>query len=205
MALAPRKRLTGVRRYRRVRGRPRRGWTLVVPGAERLGIWEGMIGYAIQRSFALIIKEIPPLKRIAKYLRPEKFTDDTLHIRAMSSMVVTEFHFIKDIVLTHLNNKLELANKQIIIADEDARKKFRKFPAVKAFVFSVGPLSGLPEWSEHIEKKRPRSRIPARPDQPISVDVIAELGRIEDSELREAMTRMYGAVTAPPPREPREK
>lgn len=200
MPPAPRKRLTGLRRYRRVRGRPQRGWALVAEGAERLGIWEGMLGYAIQRSFALIIKEIPPLKRIAKYLRPENFIDGALHIRAMSSMVVTEFHFIKDIVLTHLNNKLELANKQIASADEEKRKSFAKFPPVKSFVFSVGPLAGLPDWSEPVEKRRPRSRVPARPDQPVAVDVVAELGRLENPELREALGKLYASVTAPEPR-----
>jgi hypothetical protein len=162
---------------------PEAGWSLVGDAAGRLGLWEGLRGYLAQRAFTLAIKKLVP--RLAAHARAEQLLGDTLVVRVSSSAVATELSFVRDLLLTQVNEGLDAMSAQL-------RRGARRTP-IRRLQHRVGAVAELPdalEWTGG--RRKPRSRPKAPPPQ-VDAGVAQALGQVQDDALRRALSAMYAA------------
>ena len=180
-----------LRRRRSRRGNrlePEGGWGLIGDAAGRLGLWEGLYGYLAQRAFALALKQIVP--RLSAHARAEQLAGDTLIVRVSSSAVASELSFVRDLLLTRVNQDLD---KMMARGKSSQRTRQR----VKQLRHRVGPIAELLDADAPLRQRPPRPR-PARPRPQVDTEVAVALGQVQDEALRRALYAMYAASLKEP-------
>ncbi len=176
---------------------PEGGWGLIGDAAGRLGLWEGLAGYLAQRAFALAVKQLVP--RLAAHARAEELVGDTLVVRVSSSAVASELTYVRDLLLTRVNEQLGLlprsrgpSGRRIGGETRTTTRTGRK--PVKRLQHRIGPVSELPdvlEWNGF--QRRPPLPRPPLPPPRMDHEVAAALSQVHDDTLRRALGAMYAA------------
>lgn len=134
----------------------------MMPALRRLKLLDGVEAYQAVRAFWLACGD-----RLRERVRGERFSHGTLYVRVESSAWANEISFMKASLL----------------------QRIREQPggqAVRELRFTVGPLTGMPDWSEPPKPAPP-------PVQPTPMDprVAAELRQLADEDLRDALGALY--------------
>lgn len=183
----------GPYRSRRLRSQPMQGWGLIVRACSRLGIWDQVASQLVCREFAAVCRAMRP--QLDPYLRAESFKKDSglLLVRAANSSALNEFQYVKDLFMSEINARIERMAKNIKKHKENAR--LATLPDVQGFLTAVGPLHRLPDfkyWQSY-----PRRSAPVlKPAQRVDTAVVAAIGQIQDSELRQRLSAMYSSAIA---------
>lgn len=169
------------------------GWGLIVRACTRLGIWDNIAGQLLCREFALACRKICP--GLDPYLRAESYKNDsgTLLIRSVNSAALNDLQYVKDILLSEMNSRIERIARNIRKHRENARLPVP--PPIRDFQFSIGPLRGLPDanyWTTFPK----RSIILVKPAQRVNVDVIDAIGKVQNTELRQQLRSLYSSAIA---------
>ena len=181
------------RRYNRPRGKPLRGWTLIIPAAKRLKIWDKLSGFIVQQLFAKVCYKCD--KRLESQIRAECVIekDHVLMLRMTSSSTAATFHYIKDVVLNELNEEIRKISNQYLEYTEKGRTF--ALPIIKQIKHSIGPIQHLPDHKAWTGRpKKPEGR--KKPQQHVDVEVVATIGRVQDAELRALLSSLYSTAIA---------
>lgn len=178
------------RPVRRSHRQPMQGWGLVVNGAVRLGFWKELSGFLIHRAFAKTLKECS--KGLELYMRAESCSDGVLTVKAMHSSASSDFHYIKDIVVKKINDYIDHINSRV--KQYPQNKPLPLLVPIKDIIYRVGPIGHLPGASYWESKKE--IYIITKAEQYVDERVVAEIGRVQDSELREDLSSLYSIAIA---------
>lgn len=181
------------RSYKRPRGKPYRGWALIIPAAKRLKIWDKLSGFIIQQLFAKVCYKCD--KWLESQIRAEGVIEKehTLLLRMTSSSAASTFHFIKDVVLNELNEEIKKISSQYLEYTE--KERTFALPIIKQIRHSIGPIQHIPDhkaWSGRPKRPATRKKAP----QHVDVEVVATIGRVQDAELRELLSSLYSTAIA---------
>jgi hypothetical protein len=202
------------RRKRRKEALPERGWGLIRDAAGRLGLWSQLSQLFVQRAFALAMRKLVP--RLMSEARAEALSGDALVVRVSSSAVASELTYVRDLLLTQVNEEL-LRLRTLSEGGPRGASRLSSRPAgrapkpgpapaaaqgperpptrvVKRLVHRVGPVQELPDAAEWLRAPRPKKRLkplrpPPTPDE--EAELVAALGAIGDGGLRDALGALY--------------
>lgn len=206
------------RRKRRKEALPERGWGLIRDAAGRLGLWTQLSQLFVQRAFALAMRKLVP--RLMSEARAEALQGDALVVRVSSSAVASELTYVRDLLLTQVNEELlrlrtlseggprgssRLSSRSTSRGPKPAPAQApaqapgqasERPPArvVKRLIHRVGPVQELPDAAEWLRAPRPKKRLkPLRPPPTPDeeAELVAALGAIGDGGLRDALGALY--------------
>ena len=176
---------------------PEAGWGLIGDAAGRLGLWEGLAGYLAQRAFALAVKQLVP--RLMAHARAEELVGDTLVVRVSSSAVASELTYVRDLLLTRVNEQLGQLPRSRGPSGRRSGAESRTTTRngrrpVKRLQHKVGVVAELPdvlEWNGF--QRRPPLPRPTQPPPRLDNQVAEALSQVHDETLRRALGAMYAA------------
>lgn len=175
------------RRKRRKEALPERGWGLIRDAAGRLGLWPQLSQLFVQRAFAMAMRKLVP--RLMSEARAEALSGDALVVRVSSSAVASELTYVRDLLLTQVNEELSrlrtlsegggprgagrssretgratsrVTKQAPSPSSERATDRPPERPptrVVKRLVHRVGPVQELPDAAEWLRTPRPKKRL----------------------------------------------
>jgi len=163
-----------IRRQRRKNARPStqpRPASALLDGTFRwLKIDDNMRSFRAMRAFASVV-----VGRIGDHVRAERMRGSILYVRCDSSAWTQHLHVMKETLLERLH-------------------KTPGGEGVAELRFNVGPLDEVAGW------EAPAATAAAEGDAdapaPLPEEVARALGSVEDPELRDELTRLYGKIGA---------
>ncbi len=173
------------RRRRRTVAKPTAGWGLMAESAQRLGLWEPLLGHAACRAFAVVAHRL--VSRLEPQARAEslELQAKTLVIRVSSSAVASELSYVKDLLLEQVNAQLAT-----LTASSGKRPSLFK---VERLRYKVGPVKALPDflaWSTEALPPSPRKA----PRITWDLEVAAAMKGVRDESTRDALAALYAAA-----------
>jgi hypothetical protein len=155
--------------------------------AQRLGLWEPLLGHAACRAFALVAHRVLP--RIEPQARAEslEFQGQTLVIRVSSSAVASELSYVKDLLLEQVNAQLATLTSGLSTGKRPSLFK------VERLKYKVGPVKALPDFATWSERTLPPG--PKKPQRLTwDLDVAAAMKGVRDESTRDALAALYAAA-----------